>query len=213
MSRTRHWPRITATRLYDNGGGGETQVVIGRRGSAREREPCGRGGLGDPAQKRWNARAAVDSRRFPPLCRGNPGMARRTLHSEPFSGGVFVSFSLFGGRRTTSCPDDFSILRRSAQMAARSPPNLRVCSIRCLRTSSTIGSLTGQSPTDPPVSPGLRRDHPHHLRVHQGLLLSRHATNHFRLATQTPSLLVGLWYTRDVLCHGGSVTPPSSLDE
>lgn len=39
--------------------------------------------------------------------------------------------------------------RRSAQIAARSPRNFRVCSIRCFRTSSTIGSFISRSPTTP----------------------------------------------------------------
>ena len=54
-----------------------------------------------------------------------------------------------GGSRTTTCPEVAWIARRSAQMATRSPPNLRVCSMRCLRTSCTMGSFMIHSPGVP----------------------------------------------------------------
>jgi len=73
---------------------------------------------------------------------------RRGVHGVAV--GPFVGFSLLAGRRTTLCPDARWMDRRSSQIAARSALNFRVCSIRYLRTCSTIGSFM-------PLTPEARR--------------------------------------------------------
>ena len=67
--------------------------------------------------------------------------AVQTVALVPFSG-----LSFLAGRRTTPCPDFRWTDRRSSQMAARFASNSRVCSIRYLRTSSTIGSFICLTP-------------------------------------------------------------------
>jgi hypothetical protein len=99
----------------------------------------------DPKERFSFSAPVIQDARFLILdLRRDPGYSYRSWVCGPR--GCVTDFSFLAGNRTTRCPDVFCRERKSLQIASRSPPNLRVCSKRFRRTSSTIWSFMGLTP-------------------------------------------------------------------
>lgn len=103
---------------------------------------------GNPGPKGWwPGYDDGQESRVAPLSLGH-GCAKhiRGLMDQRFGATRVRRLILLGARRTTWCPEDRCMERRSSQMADKSNLNFRVCSMRALRTSSTMGSFMAGTP-------------------------------------------------------------------